>query len=228
MRPGRLAAFLAAALIVAPLAGAAAQATGSIAGRVTAVGDQPLAGAQVQALLGGRARAAASGRDDGTFRLDGLAPGRYTVVVRRVGYQPGSDTVDVAAGQTAQLQVTLQASVTQLSEVVTTASRGTEKILDAPASISVVSAEQIAERPALTVVDNLRSVPGLDVAQGGLVQSAVVARGFNNVFSGALLTLIDNRFASVPSLRVNVPSLFTAWEEASVEAGAEEDTRHEA
>src|SRR5690606_1875745 len=43
----------------------------------------------------------------------------------------------------------------------------------------------------------------------GLVQSNVVTRGFNNAFSGALLTLIDYRFASVPSLRVNVPFLFS-------------------
>jgi iron complex outermembrane receptor protein len=41
------------------------------------------------------------------------------------------------------------------------------------------------------------------------VQSNIVARVFNNAFSGALLTLVDNRFASVPSLRINVPALLT-------------------
>ncbi|MDQ3082791.1 MAG: TonB-dependent receptor, partial [Gemmatimonadota bacterium] len=35
----------------------------------------------------------------------------------------------------------------------------------------------------------------------------IVTRGFNNIFSGALLTLTDNRFAFVPSLRVNIPYL---------------------
>ena len=53
----------------------------------------------------------------------------------------------------------------------------------------------------------------MDISQGGLVQSNVVGRGFNNIFSGATLMLIDNRFAAVPSLRVNVPAFFPAANE---------------
>ncbi|MBA3890996.1 MAG: TonB-dependent receptor [Gemmatimonadaceae bacterium] len=79
--------------------------------------------------------------------------------------------------------------------------------------MTVVGEQAIAERPSLTVADHIRSQPGVDVSSGGLVQSNIVARGFNNAFSGSLLTLIDNRFASVPSLRVNVPFLFTTSNE---------------
>jgi iron complex outermembrane receptor protein len=39
------------------------------------------------------------------------------------------------------------------------------------------------------------------------MQANMVARGFNGLFSGELLTLVDHRFAFVPSLRVNVMSL---------------------
>ena len=41
------------------------------------------------------------------------------------------------------------------------------------------------------------------MSKTGLTSSNVVTRGFNNVFSGAVLTMVDNRVASVPSLRVN-------------------------
>ena len=41
------------------------------------------------------------------------------------------------------------------------------------------------------------------------MQSNIVSRGFNNAFSGAMLVLQDYRFSGVPSLRVNVPALFT-------------------
>jgi iron complex outermembrane receptor protein len=41
------------------------------------------------------------------------------------------------------------------------------------------------------------------VAATGLNQSSVVVRGLNNIFSGALLVLTDNRIARVPSLRFN-------------------------
>jgi len=91
--------------------------------------------------------------------------------------------------------------------VVVTASRAPEKVVDAPASVSVVPPEVVAARPALTSTDHIRAQPGIDISSGGLLQANVVARGFNNIFSGALMTLTDNRFASVPSLAVNVPYL---------------------
>ena len=95
-----------------------------------------------------------------------------------------------------------------------TASRSRpEKQLDAPAQISVVSSQTIEERPALTSTDYLRGVPGVDINKSGILQSNVVARGFNNAFSGSMLTLQDYRFAGVPSLRVNVPYLSTGTSE---------------
>ena len=54
----------------------------------------------------------------------------------------------------------------------------------------------------------MTTLPGVDRAQTGLAQGTVVARGFNNVFSGTLLTIIDNRYARVPSLRFNAYSMF--------------------
>jgi len=188
---------------------AMAQATGSISGTVLSPATGPISGAQVQALLGGRTAGTAVSGESGTFRIDGLAAGRYTIQVRSLGYSVFRDTVNVSAGQTAQMTIALTRSVLQLDQVVTTVSRAEQSAMEAPASVNVVSAEQIEERPALTPIDNLRSVPGIDISQGGLVQSNVVTRGFNNAFSGALLTLIDYRFASVPSLRVNVPLLFS-------------------
>ena len=187
--------------------------TGSVTGTISTSEQNPLNGARIEARSGSRIVARTTSREDGAFRVDQLAPGTYTVVVSRIGYAPHRASVSVSAGTSASLNVVMSASATQLNEVTTTASRRTEKILEAPASVSVVSTERIAERPALSVMENVRALPGVDVAQGGLVQSAIVARGFNNVFSGQMLTLIDNRFASVPSLRVNVPFLFTASNE---------------
>ena len=186
---------------------------GSVAGTIVTSEQQPLAGARVEAVTGSRTVARGAAREDGTFRLDLLPAGSYRIVATRIGYGRREEAVGVVAGQTAQIRIVMTSAPAQLSEVTTTASRRQEKILDAPASVSVVTAEEIAQRPALTTMDNVRSLPGVDVAQGGLVQSAIVARGFNNVFSGQMLTLIDNRFASVPSLRVNVPFLFTASNE---------------
>src|SRR4029079_16118986 len=73
--------------------------------------------------------------------------------------------------------------------------------------------EQVNERASINITDHVAALPGIDVARGGLVRSNVVARGFNNIFSGALMTLTDNRFAFVPSLRVNIPYLSTTTNE---------------
>ncbi|MGQ0643824.1 MAG: TonB-dependent receptor domain-containing protein [Gemmatimonadaceae bacterium] len=189
--------------------------TGSISGRVTdSASAQGIVGARVQAIGANNATTGVLSGANGGYRVSNLQPGTYTVQVSRIGFQmrrvPG---VNVTAGGTATVDVPMTVIVTELNPVVTTASRREEKILEAPASIAVVDVRQIQERPSVTVADHVRSVPGVDVNQGGVMQSNIVARGFNNAFSGSILTLQDYRFASVPSLRVNVPYLFTGTNE---------------
>lgn len=201
------------ALALAPIIGAglAAQ-SGSITGKVTeAVSGRPIENAQVQAQIpGGQSYGAISGAD-GSFRVVNLPDGSYTVTIRALGFDQR-----VVTGQRsgAVVNVALSEKATQLNQTVVTASRSRpEKQLDAPAQISVITSERIEERPAITIADHLRGVPGVDINKGGIAQSNVVARGFNNAFSGAMLTLQDYRFAGVPSLRVNVPFLSTGTNE---------------
>ena len=53
-------------------------------------------------------------------------------------------------------------------------------------------------------MEHLRSAPGVDILTYGLQGGNVTTRGFNNIFSGGLHMLTDNRLAGVPSLRVNL------------------------
>jgi len=216
MRFGRRAWLLALALL--GWAGTVMAQTGTLTGRITeGAAGRPLAGAAVLALDAGGAEAgrAVTG-SDGRYRIGGLGAGSYTVEARAVGYEPNrSAGVAVSGAASATADVVLQAKPVQLEAVTIAAERGEVaiKVVDAPAAISVIPTVEITDRPALTIVDHLKGLPGVDVSTGGLVQSNVVGRGFNNIFSGALLTLIDNRFAAVPSLRVNVPAFFTATDQ---------------
>lgn len=199
------------AILLLPATGSAQ--TGTVTGTVTeSRSNLPVAGARVQALTATSIVAATQSRDDGTYRLT-VAPGTYTIVVNRIGFRPGNASVTVSAGGTATADVVLAETAIELNPVVTVASRREEKALDAPASVSVIEVREIQERPAVTAADHVQGVAGVDVSKGGIAQSNVVARGFNNAFSGSILTLQDYRFAGVPSLRVNVPLMFTSTSE---------------
>lgn len=181
--------------------------TGTLTGRVTdASSGKPLRGATVR-VTGSDATTRLSGAitsSDGTYNVRGLAPGTYNVSISFLSFVSfEAKDVRIEAGGTATINASLEQSTLGLEEVVVSASRRPEKITSAPASVSVVDARRIEERPALTAVDHLKSVPGLDIVQSGLTQNNVVGRGFNNAFSGTMMMLTDNRIASVPSLRLN-------------------------
>ncbi len=181
---------------------------GTISGRVVdAETGEPLAGAAVE-VLGQGVQAATN--DSGGFSVS-VAPGSHSVVVEMIGYETGRvDGVGVAGGATEEIEIVLRSRALVLNPIVVTASRRQEKALDAPASVSTVSAAEIARSVKTTPAEHVRALPGIDMARTGLTQSNIVARGFNNVFSGALLTIMDNRYARVPSLRFNAHNMLPA------------------
>ena len=192
--------------LCAAVAPAQAQ-NGTISGRVTAAdGGNPLAGARVQARQEGRVEATTITNADGRYRLS-VDPGSYDVVATgNVGFEEVTGpTVNVTPGGAVTADFTLRVQPQVGDPLIVTANRGTvTRATEAPAHVEVISEREIRVRPAITPVDHLRAIPGIDVISQGVQSTNVVARGFNNIFSGSLHTLTDHRLASVPSLRVNV------------------------
>ena len=186
-------------------AGVVFGAEGTLSGVVKGPEGESIPGANIvlvgDLLPGGKVGTATD--EDGRFRLEGLPAGEYQLSVTHIGYRPLTrEGVGIVGGEQ-ELMLTLETGIIFLDQNVVSASRRQEKILEAPASVAVVEAHEIRNRPALSVVEHVRDLPGVDFSQTGLAQSNVVVRGFNNVFSGTLLTLTDNRIARVPSLRLN-------------------------
>ncbi|MEJ2216626.1 MAG: TonB-dependent receptor, partial [Gemmatimonadota bacterium] len=198
-----LACLLGTAVLLVSRPAAAQQEPGVISGTVTdTTTGTGIRYANVEAR-GPEGTAAAETDANGRYRL-AVPPGTYAVTFSAVGYTRRRVVdVRVVAGGTRPLTVALEPLTFQLNPLVVTASRRQEKALAAPAHVETVHADEIQAQPAVSPVDYLRGEAGLDVASAGLVTSDVVARGFNNIFSGSLLTLVDNRIAAVPSLRLN-------------------------
>ncbi|RKU23945.1 hypothetical protein C6499_17585, partial [Candidatus Poribacteria bacterium] len=160
----------------------------------------------------------------GTLMITDLTAGTYTVTASSTGYADKILTdVTLTADETKSIEIALSSTVIQLEQVSVTASRRREKVLEAPASVALVVDSEIKDRVAPSVTEHLKSVRAVDVVTAGLGTSYVVVRGFNNVFSGSLLSLVDNRIASVPSLRVNsysfIPTISEDIEQIEVVSG---------
>lgn len=177
---------------------------GTLTGRVTDVETgQPIVAAQIQVLGGGQNTGGLTD-NSGVYRMQ-LPVGSYSIVVTSVGHQTARfDGIRVSAGSATTYDVQLTSMALLLNEVIVSVGRTPEKQVDAPATTHLIGLREIAERPAVTIADHLRSSPGVDIITSGVQSTNVVIRGFNNIFSGALHALTDNRLAGVPSLRVNL------------------------
>src|SRR5512142_2584032 len=76
-------------------------------------------------------------------------------------------------------------------QTVAAASRFSERAADAPAAVTVVTAEDIRRMGAQTISEALRMVPGLNVRQGVQGNAVVTARNEIGPISPRLLVLLD-------------------------------------
>ena len=180
------------------------QSLSELSGAVSDGDGNPIVGANV--VLEGAAltegKTGVSSDENGRFVLTDIPINTYVLRITHIGFSELVLT-DVSVDGDNELELVMSDELIFIDQSVVSASRRREKILDAPASVSVIYAEDIRAQPVSTVAEHIRDLPAVDFAQTGLAQANVVARGFNNIFSGAMLALIDNRIARVPSLRLN-------------------------
>ena len=140
----------------------------------------------------------------GASQFADLPAGIYSISASSLSYADKVvSNIELQSDEAKWAEIALFSRVIQFDQVSVTTSRRQEKVLDAPAAISVLDDTQIDSRVAVTTTEHFKSLPAVDVFNTGITQSNVTVRGFSNVFSGSLLSLVDNRIARVPSLRVN-------------------------
>ncbi len=139
---------------------------------------------------------------DGKYSL-AVPAGATKFVFKFVGYQD----MEMEIGSNTTIDIKLKQATIDLNPVVISASRKEEKVMSAPAAVSVITAKEINNRVYTNPSEYVAGISGVDIIRTGIATNNVVTRGFNDIFSTSLMTLMDYRIASVPSLRVNVSIL---------------------
>lgn len=116
----------------------------------------------------------------------GASPAAATGAAVQAPAPPSAPVVSAAPPPPAQ-------QPTYEETVVVSASRTEEKLIDAPATISVITSEAIAQAPARNFAELLRSVPGLNVTQVSARDINVTSRAATGTLATGQLALLDGR-----------------------------------
>jgi iron complex outermembrane receptor protein len=115
------------------------------------------------------------------------------------------------------VQVTLKVNATLTSEVIASASRVQEGILQAPVTVEKLNTQQVERIPTADLQVGLNHYKGIDVNSSSLLMNSLSTRGFNSAKSERLIQLTDYFDTQSPSLNVNTGNL-TGLPELDVES----------
>jgi iron complex outermembrane receptor protein len=131
---------------------------------------------------------------NGVYFFDRIPPGKYTLTFTQGENSVTKEDVTVTTKATAVYDVDVEWEV-QLAHRITVfgASRQTERIVDAPAAVSVIEEAQIEREVAHGQLPKiLETTSGVDSTQSGLYDFNFNTRGFNSSLNRRVLTLVDS------------------------------------
>lgn len=134
---------------------------------------------------------------EGNFKIE-IETGTK-IIFKYVGFRDTS----LLVSQDMTVSFKMKTSAMNLNTVVVSANRRKEKILDAPASISVIDATEIKNKVSINVSDLIKDQQGVYIAKAGIQGGTPSVRGLNGYSNGNLMTLVDNRINQIPSFRLN-------------------------
>ena len=107
--------------------------------------------------------------NNGQFVLSNLKPGRYGLMISMMGYRKETiGDIDIQPGKILKQEIRLEQDVLIIPQVVVTASRKEQDIMESPLSIAVVGLRQIEEKGAITLEEVLPYESGVTSIKGQL------------------------------------------------------------
>ena len=177
--------------LVCALATPTAAQTATVSGTITDQSSAAVPGATVMLEGPGGSRTAISG-SSGEYSFTNLANGSYKVTVTLSGFAPGTRDV-VVSGANVEVPAISLALASLSDTIVVSASKSETALINAPATMSVVTSETLASSPAQNYGDLLRSVPGLNVIQMSARDINMTSRQGTSTLTNSQLVLLDGR-----------------------------------
>ena len=163
-----------------------AQTSGALSGVVTERGNLPVVGAEV--VVAGHPVVTTNVR--GAWRIGNVAPGRWSVTIRRLGYAPRTATVEVTAGRESSFPTLLEPLALPVEELVVTASRRPERLADAVVTTELIDRRTIEATAAPDMAAVLTEQTGIQLAGGHPSGTGVMLQGLS---SERVLVLLDGQ-----------------------------------
>jgi outer membrane receptor protein involved in Fe transport len=134
---------------------------------------------------------------DGRFTFSNVPLGTFAVVLS-LGDETAVHQLVVSEGGTKQVEFEVDWAVRGYEEVTVVAEELAAKVVDAPAAITSIPAEEIKQQASEGQVPKiLEFTPGAEVTQSGLYDFNFNTRGFNSSLNRRVSTYIDGRDVGV-------------------------------
>lgn len=166
--------------------------TVSVSGTVTDEAGLVVPGATIT-LTGGAVHQTTTSSSRGEYTFAGVPAGTYEITVALPGFTTATRS-GVTVGAAAVTVDPIALSIAKLGEtIVVSASRSETPLIDAPATMSVITSAQLASSPAQNYADLLRGVPGVNAIQLSARDVNITNRQATSTLSNSQLVLLDGR-----------------------------------
>ncbi len=191
--------YLASLLIAALLSLTAAAQTVTISGNVKNSNNRDAVPAVSVTVKGSSTGTFTNERGD--FKLVTTQALPVTIIISSIGFETKEITVTSLA---VPVQVDFVPASSLGAEVVVSASRVPQRILESPVSIERISAANIRNAPAATYYDVLGNLKGVDITTSSLTFKTPTTRGFNGSGSLRVTQIVDGMDNQAPGLNFSV------------------------
>ncbi|MEB2774120.1 TonB-dependent receptor [Algoriphagus sp. D3-2-R+10] len=138
---------------------------------------------------------------EGNFILNSSQSVPFTLVISGLGYIRQEFSITEISKE---IQVMLRPSVLNTDEVVITASRVEESVMQSPVAIEKLTIRDLRETPAPSLFDAMESVKGVQMTTLSMGFKVPNTRGFANTTNARFLSMVDGADTQAPGLGVSI------------------------